>query len=62
MCVCVCVCPIYTERSLGTYISTYVCAHVWMYACARSMHFSVRVGACLCMSARTCARERWRDR
>ncbi len=30
-----------------------------MSACARSMHSSVRVGACLCMSARACARE-WR--
>ncbi len=32
---------IYTERSLGTYVSTHVCAHVWMYACARSVHSSV---------------------
>jgi hypothetical protein len=42
----------YTERSLGTYVSTYVCAHVWMNACARSTHSSVRVGACLCMRKR----------
>ena len=56
------VCSIYTERSLGTYVSTYVCAHVWMYACARSVHSSVRVRTRLCVSARACARERreWR--
>jgi hypothetical protein len=52
---------IYTERSLGTYVSTYACAHVWTSACARSMHSRVRAGACLCMSARACARERRRN-
>ena len=51
----------YTERSLGTYVSTYACAHVWTSACARSMHSSVRVRACLCMSACACARERRRN-
>jgi hypothetical protein len=35
-----------------------VCAHVWMSECASRMHFSVRVRARLCMSARACARER----
>ena len=53
-----CVYAIYTERSLGTYVSTYACAHVWTSACARSVHSSVRVGARMCMSARACARER----
>ena len=48
----------HTERSLGTYVSTYVCAHVWMHACARSTHPSVRVRARLCMSSRACACER----
>ena len=47
----ICVNAIYTERSLGTYVSTYACAHVWMYACARSVHSSVRVRTRLCMSA-----------
>ncbi len=42
---------IYTERSPGTYVSTYVCAHVWMHACARSVHSSVRVRARVCVSA-----------
>ena len=54
----ICVNAIYTERSLGTYVSTYACAHVWMYACARSVHSSVRVRTRLCVSARACARER----
>ena len=36
---------VYTERSLGTYVSSYVCAHVWMHACARSVHSSVRARA-----------------
>ncbi len=49
---------IYTERSLGAYVSTYVFAHLCMYACARSVHSSVRVRTRLCMSARACARER----
>ena len=35
-------------------LSTCVCAHVWMHACARSMRFSVRVRARFCMSARAC--------
>ena len=32
-----------------------------MSVCARSVHPSVRVGACLCMSSRACARERRRN-
>ena len=53
---------IYRERSLGTNVSTYVCAHLCMYACARSVHSIVRVRTRLCVSARACARERreWR--
>jgi hypothetical protein len=46
---------IYIQILICTYISTYECAHVWMYACARSMHFSVRACACLCMSACACS-------
>ncbi len=46
------------DRSPGTFVSTYVCAHVWMHACARGVHSSVRVRTRLCVSARACARER----
>ncbi len=56
--ICIYVCSIYTERSLGTYVSTYLCAHVWMYACARSVHSSVRVRTRLCVRARACLRAR----